>query len=97
MVLSIFIQSKQDEIDFESSEGPKPEKVQQSSGAGLFSKKGKPKVFSWGDAALTANISSEKVSSKYYFYPYIEDTILGYKCAYIGSFKISIIMFALDL
>ena len=33
-----------------------------TSGSQLFSKKGKPKKFSWGDAALTANISEEKVS-----------------------------------
>ena len=32
-----------------------------ASGSQLFSSKGKPKVFSWGDAALTANITSEKV------------------------------------
>jgi hypothetical protein len=32
-----------------------------ASGSQLFSSTGKPKVFSWGDAALTANITSEKV------------------------------------
>ena len=32
-----------------------------ASSSQLFSSKGKPKVFSWGDAALTANITSEKV------------------------------------
>ena len=43
----------------ESSEDTAQER--DASGSQLFSSKGKPKVFSWGDAALTANITSEKV------------------------------------
>ena len=53
---------KRDEILFESSEEKDTVKQRDASGSQLFTNKGKPKVFSWGDAALTANIASEKVS-----------------------------------
>ena len=52
---------KRDEILFESSEEKDTVKQRDASGSQLFTNKGKPKVFSWGDAALTANIASEKV------------------------------------
>ena len=57
---------KRDEIPFESSEdvGTSGVKKTDAAGSQLFTNKGKPKVFSWGDAALTANIASEKVSSE---------------------------------
>ena len=55
---------KRDEILFESSDDGETSAVKQKDALGsqLFTNKGKPKVFSWGDAALTANIASEKVS-----------------------------------
>ena len=56
---------KRDEIIFESNEDAETGgvvKQRDVSGSQLFTSKGKPKVFSWGDAALTANIASEKVS-----------------------------------
>ena len=55
---------KRDEILFESSDDMETSAVKQKDALGsqLFTNKGKPKVFSWGDAALTANIASEKVS-----------------------------------
>ena len=57
---------KRDEIVFESSDDMETSAVNQKDALGsqLFTNKGKPKVFSWGDAALTANIASEKVSQE---------------------------------
>ena len=56
---------KREELLLESIEDDETSSVTQRDAAGsqLFTNKGKPKVFSWGDAALTANIASEKVSS----------------------------------
>ena len=56
---------KREELLLESIEDDETSNAKQRDAAGsqLFTNKGKPKVFSWGDAALTANIASEKVSS----------------------------------
>ena len=47
---------------YESLEDPEAKQERTTLGSKLFSSKGQPKKFSWGDAALTANISEEKVS-----------------------------------